>query len=97
MSTRAITPVEKRLPTRNPYIISQQLEEKMSSSSIQSLRLTKLRESNKLAAILAGFIDPVNGLLDGKLKVQPARLGVDGSCLVLLGDVGGHCWNVKKL
>lgn len=62
-----------------------------------SLRLTKLRESNKLAAILASLIDPINGLLDGKLKVQPARFGVDGGCLVLLGDVGGHFGNVKKL
>lgn len=97
MLGRAITPVEQRLPTRNPYIISQQLEEGMSSSSNQSLKLTKLRESNKLATILACLIDPMNRLLNGELKVQPTRLGVDGSCLVLLGDVGGHYWNVEEL
>ena len=63
----------------------------------RSIRLTKFGESNKLAAILASLVDPMNRLLDGKLKVQPARLGVDGGCLVLLGDVGGHCWNVEDL
>lgn len=62
-----------------------------------SHRLTELRESNKLAAIFASLIDPMNRLLDGKLKVQPARFGVDGGGLVLLGDGGGHCWNVEEL
>lgn len=51
--------------------------------------LTELRESNELAAILASFIDPVDGFLDGKLKVEPTRLGVDGGSLVL-GEKRGH-------
>jgi hypothetical protein len=50
----------------------------------------ELRESDELAAILAGLVDPVDGLLDGKLKVEPARLGVDGGSLVLLNG-RGHC------
>jgi len=69
----------------------------MEEEGCRSLQLTKFRESNKLAAILASLIDPMNRLLDGKLKVQPARFGVDGGCLVLLGDVGGHCWRVEEL
>jgi hypothetical protein len=69
----------------------------MKEEGCRWVQLTKLRESNKLAAILASLIDPVDGLLDGKLKVQPARFGVDGSCLVLLGDVENHCWNVDEL
>jgi hypothetical protein len=39
----------------------------------------------------------MNRLLNGKLKVQPARLGVNGGCLVLLGDDRGHCWDVEEL
>lgn len=61
-----------------------------------SRRLTKLRKGNKLAAILASLIDPMDRLLDRKLKVQPARFGVDGGCLVLLGDVRGHCWDLEE-
>jgi hypothetical protein len=54
-------------------------------------RNPKLREGNKLAAVLASLVDPVDGLLDRELKVEPARLGVDGGSLVLL-DERGHCW-----
>lgn len=46
-------------------------------------RLTELGEGDELAASFAGFIDPVDGLLDRKLKVQPSWLGIDGSSLVL--------------
>ncbi len=62
----------------------------------RSLRLTKLRESHKLAAVLASLIYPMNRLLDRKLKVKPARFGVDGCCLVLLGNVRGHCWDLEE-
>ena len=44
---------------------------------------TKLWESDKLAACLSSLVDPVDGLLSGELKVEPARLGVDRSSLVL--------------
>ena len=50
---------------------------------------TKLREGDQLAAIFACLIDPVDSLLDRELEVQPARLCVDGSGLVLL-DSGDH-------
>jgi hypothetical protein len=59
--------------------------------------LTQLRESNKLAAILASFIDPVDGLLDRELEVQPTRFGVDGGSLVLLGHDWGHSESVELL
>jgi hypothetical protein len=48
-------------------------------------RRTKLREGNELAALRASFIDEVDGLLGGKLEVEPARLGLDNGCFVL-GD-----------
>jgi hypothetical protein len=53
-------------------------------------RNPKLGEGNELAAILACLVDPVDGLLDRELKVEPTRLGVDGGSLVLL-DERGHC------
>jgi hypothetical protein len=48
-------------------------------------RRTKLREGNELAALGASFIDEVDGLLGGKLEVEPARLGLDNGRFVL-GD-----------
>lgn len=50
---------------------------------------TELREGNQLAAVLASLIDPVDSLLNGELKVEPSRLGVDGGSLVLL-DSSDH-------
>jgi hypothetical protein len=51
--------------------------------------LTQLREGNELAAILSGFVDPVNGTANRLLQVEPAGLSVDGSGLVLL-ESGNH-------
>ena len=51
--------------------------------------LTQLREGNELAAILSGFVDPVDGAANRLLQVEPAGLGVDGSGLVLL-ESGNH-------
>lgn len=56
---------------------------------------TELREGNQLAAVLASLVDPVNSLLNRELKVEPSRLGVDGSSLVLLNSsdhFAGDCW-----
>ena len=50
---------------------------------------TELREGDQLAAVLASFVDPVNGLLDRELKVEPSRFGVNGGSLVLL-DSSDH-------
>ena len=50
---------------------------------------TQFRESNQLAAILTSLVDPVNGLLDRKLEIEPSRLSVDGGSLVLL-DSSNH-------
>jgi hypothetical protein len=50
---------------------------------------TKLREGNQLATISASFVDPVDSLLNRKLDVEPPRLSIDGSSLVLL-DSGDH-------
>ena len=50
---------------------------------------TEFRKSNQLAAVLTSFVDPVNGLLDRKLEIEPSRLSVDGGSLVLL-DSSNH-------
>lgn len=44
----------------------------------------ELWKCNKLATSLPSFVDPVDGLLDTELEVQPARFGVDCRSLVLL-------------
>lgn len=54
---------------------------------------TKFREGNQLAAILASLVDPVDSLLDGEFEVEPSRLSVDGSSLVLL-DSSDHVEDV---
>ena len=50
---------------------------------------TELRESNQLAAVLTGFVDPVDGFLNREFEVEPSRFSVDGSSLVLL-DSSDH-------
>lgn len=44
-------------------------------------------KSNKLAAIFTSLVDPVDGFFDGKVKIEPTRLSVDGGSLVLLDQV----------
>ena len=58
--------------------------------------LTELRESDEFASCFSSFIDPVDGLLDGGLQVQPAWFGVD-RCGFVIFDCGGHCGRVDEI
>jgi hypothetical protein len=57
---------------------------------------TELGEGNQLAALGAGFIDEVDGLLGGKLEVEPARLGLDDGRFVLGDESHGDMWIHKR-
>ena len=48
---------------------------------------TDFGEGNQLAAGGAGFIDPMDCLLDRFLKIEPARLSLDGCSLVFLDEI----------
>ncbi len=47
------------------------------------------REGDEAATCCASFVDPFDGLLDGKLEVEPAGFGSHCRGLVLF-DLGGH-------
>ena len=55
---------------------------------IEARRRTDFGAGNKFTASGAGFIDPMNDLLDRIFQIEPALFSLDGCSFVFLDEVG---------